>query len=41
MRNPSVKADEFALYALAHLMNWHVLVDLKDNWWTTVKMQVI
>ena len=37
MRNTLVKADEFALYALAHLMNCHVLVDLKGSIWSTMK----
>ena len=37
MRNTFIKADEFALYALAHLMNSHVLVDLKGSIWSTMK----
>ena len=37
MRNTLVKADEFALYTLAHLMNCHVLVDLKGSICSTMK----
>ena len=41
MRNPSFRVDKFAFYVPAHLMNWQVLVDLKESWWITVKMQAI
>ena len=37
MRNTLVKAEDFALYALAHLMNCHVVVDLKGSIWSTMK----
>ena len=36
MRNTLVKTDEFALYVLAHLMNCHVVVDLKESIWSTM-----
>ena len=37
MRNTLVKADEFALYVLAHLMNCLAVVDLKGSIWSTIK----